>query len=182
MVWTQIITHVYKGSPTLTYPPNINIWPMLQSDTPDRLFDTIIDVTYQYHASTYNNLPLRYALWTGAIDAHLVGRCVLYSYCFLNHFDSINRNGKQMKPSPTRLTKAQWCGITYRWQNPTSWDLKVLPIWKASKLYTTLSSTSTTTCFAPMYKQKAAHVYDELRRSFETFQYNVNKLTSNVHR
>ena len=33
---------------------------------------------------TYNNLPLKYPLWTRAIGAHLVGRCVLYSYRFLD--------------------------------------------------------------------------------------------------
>ena len=34
----------------------------------------------------YNNLPLKYALWTWAVGAHLVGRCVLYLYCFLDPF------------------------------------------------------------------------------------------------
>ena len=32
----------------------------------------------------YYNFLLKYALWTIAVGAHLVGRCVLYSYCFLN--------------------------------------------------------------------------------------------------
>ena len=32
----------------------------------------------------YNNLPLKYAFWTRAVGAHLVGRCVLYSYRILN--------------------------------------------------------------------------------------------------
>ena len=32
----------------------------------------------------YNNLLLKYALWTGTVGAHSVGRCVLYSYRFLD--------------------------------------------------------------------------------------------------
>ena len=32
----------------------------------------------------YTNLLLKYALWTGAVGAHLVGRCVLHSYHFLD--------------------------------------------------------------------------------------------------
>ena len=32
----------------------------------------------------YSNLLLKYALWTGAVGAHLVGLCVLYSYRFLD--------------------------------------------------------------------------------------------------
>ena len=34
--------------------------------------------------SQYNNLPPKYALWTKAIGVHLVARCVLYSYWFLD--------------------------------------------------------------------------------------------------
>ena len=32
----------------------------------------------------YSVLPLKYTLWTGATSTHLVGRCVLYSYYFLD--------------------------------------------------------------------------------------------------
>ena len=44
----------------------------------------LIHIPYRTHGSMYNNLPLKYALWAGAIGAHLVGRCVLYSYRFLD--------------------------------------------------------------------------------------------------
>ena len=54
----------------------------------------------------------KYALWTGAIGAHLVGRCILYSYRLLSRLsDLMNRNMKQMKLEATRLTEAQQCEI-----------------------------------------------------------------------
>ena len=38
-----------------------------------------------YHKYIYTrNLPLKYTFWIGAIGVHLVGRCVLYSYRFLD--------------------------------------------------------------------------------------------------
>ena len=39
--------------------------------------ETSWSVRAKSHCFEYNNLPLKYALWTGAVGAHLVGRCVL---------------------------------------------------------------------------------------------------------
>ena len=49
MVLTQIIISEYKDCCTLTYPPNINIWLVVQFQRPrDRFFYTIIDVDSSY--------------------------------------------------------------------------------------------------------------------------------------
>ncbi len=60
--------------------------------------------------------------------------------------------------------------------------MKVLPISKALKLYTTLSSTSTTKLLRFDVQIEDGQMYDDMRRSCETFQRNVNKLTLNVKR
>ena len=74
-------------------------------------------------------------------------------------------------------------------RNPVYWDIRwiwtkcYVPTSKALKLsrYIALSSTSTTNCFALMFKRaEVGQMYDELRWSFETFLRNVNKLTFNV--
>ena len=62
---------------------------------------------------------------------------------------------------------------------PTETFVESKSVTMALKLYTTLSSTSTTNCFTLMFKRKLDKIYDELWRSFQTFQLNVNKLTLN---
>ena len=57
--------------------------------------------------------------------------------------------------------------------------LKVLLTSKALELYTTPSS-DRLLCF--VIQTEAGHMYDELRRTFELFQLNFNKLTLNVKR
>ena len=47
MELTQIISWVYKDSPTLRYPPSIFDW-YCNFDTPGRFFDTIIHVDHRY--------------------------------------------------------------------------------------------------------------------------------------
>ena len=59
-------------------------------------------------------------------------------------------------------------------------DLKVLPTSKVLKLYTTLSSTPIDQLLCHDVQTEAGQMYDELRRSFEMFYRNVNKLTLNV--
>ena len=71
---------------------------------------------------------------------------------------------------------ANWRRTTYRCWNPTYRNiyvnLKVLPISKVMKLYTTLSSSSTINCFASMFKRKLVifmmNCDDRLRRFNET--------------
>ena len=116
--------------------------------------------TYHPHAlglflTHYSNLPLKYALWIGDVGVHLVGRCVLYSYHFLDPL-------------------IRWIAIGNRWnlRQPTWLNLKVLLTSKALKLYTILSSTSTTNCLASMFKRKLnkcmINCDDLLRRFSET--------------
>ena len=145
----------------------------------------------------HSNLLLKYALWTGTVGAHLVRRCVLYSYHFLDFLIRwiATRNGWNfrqstwLKPndvkslqswaSQMRRASRRWSGSTKSVKAPFEkfWkrcelkknhlsmtksnlsrhlpNLKVLPTSKTLKLYTTLSSTSTTNCFAPpMFKRK----------------------------
>ena len=59
-------------------------------------------------------------------------------------------------------------------------NVKVLPASKALWLYTTVPLTSTPNCFAPMFNRKLDRFMMNYGRSFETFQRNLNKLTSNV--
>ena len=73
----------------------------------------------------YSNLPLKYALWTGAIGAHLVGRCVLYSYRFLDPLEAIwanesERSGERMKPKAICLTEAQKYEIIAKLSKPNA--------------------------------------------------------------
>ena len=76
----------------------------------------------------YSVLPLKYALWTGAVGAHLVGRCVLYSHRFSRPFDLMNCNGKQMKPKAILLTEAQWCEIIVEFESATNFKgIEALP-------------------------------------------------------
>ena len=58
----------------------------------------------------------------------------------------------------------------------------MLPTSKALKLYKTLSSTSTINCFGSDVQTEVGQMYDELRRLFETFQRNINKVTLYVKR
>ena len=58
--------------------------------------------------------------------------------------------------------------------------MKVLPTSKALKLYTTLSSTPTTDCFASMFERKLDRCMMNCDDRFETFYWNINKLTLNV--
>ena len=69
----------------------------------------------------YSNLPLKYALWTGAVGTHLAGRCALYSYCFSRPSDLMNHNGKRMKLGATRLTEAQQCEIIAKLSEQAEW-------------------------------------------------------------
>ena len=41
-------------------------------------------IIYNKPSVDYSNLPLKYTFWTRVVDTHLVGRCVLYSYRFLD--------------------------------------------------------------------------------------------------
>ena len=117
----------------------------------------------------YSNLELKYALWTTAIGAHLVGRCILYSYRFL-------------------VPLIWWIPMENRWHmRQPAWpksslsrhllNPKVPSTSKALKLYTTSSSASTTDCFAPVFKRKLNRCMmncdDRLRRS--------NKTSTNRH-
>ena len=83
-----------------------------------------------------------------------------------SHLESLGESGEHTAPK-SNLSRHLW-------------KLEVLPTSKALKLYTTLSSTLTTNCFAPMFKQKLdicmMNRDDRLRR----FSWNVNKLTFNV--
>ena len=49
---------------------------------------------------------------------HLVGRCILYSYHFLDPYDSMNRSGEQMKHEATCLTKTQRREIVAKLSKP----------------------------------------------------------------
>ena len=89
------------------------------------------------YLKVYSDLPLDYALWTRAVGAHWVGRCVFYSYCF-----------------PWLLIRWIATGNGWNPRQPTWPNMKVLPVSKALKLYTTLTSTLTTNAFAPMFKHK----------------------------
>ena len=54
MVLTQIITWIYIDSFIMRYPPNINIWLVLQFWYQSSMFsDTIIDIDYWHHVFTY---------------------------------------------------------------------------------------------------------------------------------
>ena len=122
----------------------------------------------------YNNLPLQYALWTGIVGAHLVGRCVLYSYCFLCqwrcHLESFGHNVNRWR-------------TTYRWQNPTCQD--ICCIWKCYQLQRLWSSTQ----HCPQHWQPIALLQCSNGSStyvwwpaiiVEDFHWNINKLTFNV--
>lgn len=61
-------------------------------------------------------------------------------------------------------------------------NLKVLPTSKALKLYTSLSSTSKTNRFAPMFKQKLNICMMNYDDRLRPFQQNIYKLTLNVKR
>ena len=76
------------------------------------------------------------------------------------------------RPSEPMNYNMKWNMRQPAWSKSNlSWhllNLKVLPTSKALKLYMAVSSTSTTNCFAPMFKQKAGQMYDELWCSSET--------------
>ena len=62
----------------------------------------------------YNNFLLKYALWTGVVGAHLVGRCVLYSYFFLDPLIRLYTTGMD----------ETWGNLLDR--SPTMWNLSKL--------------------------------------------------------
>ena len=168
----------------------------------------------------YSNLPLKYALWTRVIGAHLVGRCVLYSYHFLDLLiEWIATGTDETWANPLHQTSTMWnhCNVEKtkctkqagtrarvwsQWRHHPeslgqSWEhtatnsnllrhllnLKVLLTSKAFKFYTTLSSTSTTNCFAPMFKHNMnrhmMNCNNCLRRFIETLTnwhwFSINK-------
>ena len=45
---------------------------------------SLVCESYEGSMYYYSSLPLKYAVWTRAVGAHLVARCVLYSYHFLD--------------------------------------------------------------------------------------------------
>ena len=69
----------------------------------------------------YSNLPLKYALWTRAVGAHLVGRCVLYSYHFLDPLIwwIATENGSNLRqpawPKPNHVKSLQSWASRTRW-------------------------------------------------------------------
>ena len=85
----------------------------------DDFFFVLIHI-YALHVFTeYSNLPLKYALWTWAVGTHLVGRCVLYLYCFLDPLIwwIATGNGWNLRqptwPKPNNVKSLQ------RWENRT---------------------------------------------------------------
>ena len=80
----------------------------------------------------YSNLPFKYALWTRVVGAHLVGRCVLYSYRFLDILIRwiVTGNGWNLRrpawPKPSYVKSLQswasWtCRASGRWGGSMKW-------------------------------------------------------------
>ena len=76
----------------------------------------------QWSNTQYNNLPLKYALWIGAIGVYLVDRCALYSNLKLWKQCELKKNHLSMTKS--NLSRHLL-------------NMKVWPTSKALKLYTT---------------------------------------------
>ena len=178
---------------------------------------TYLCINLFIHPSMYSNLLLKFALWIGAVGAHLVGKCVLYSYRFWNPL--IQRiaigngwNLRQLawpKPNDVKLLQSwasQTCRAIMRWGGSMK-SLKV-PSRKSGtigrtcyneiqpiKTFVEFESATVFKGFETLHNNvldiddqllcsdvqtEARHMYDELRRSFELFQRNVNKLSFNV--
>ena len=172
--------------------------------------------TPSVHDTLYSNLPFEYTLWT--IGAHLVGRCVLYLYCFL---DPLIRwiatgNGWNLRqnawPKPNDVKSLQsWANQTRQASENWGRSMKSLnaPSRKSGTIGRTYSNeiqlietfveSKSATNFKGLealhnnvlniddqtlcsnIQMEAEQMYDELRRSIKTFQWNIKKLTLNFN-
>ena len=86
----------------------------------------------------------------------------------------MNRNGKRMKPEATRLTVIQPIETFVESKNATDF--------KGFEALHNIVLNIDDQLLCSDVQTEVGQMYDELRRSFETFQRNVNKLTLNVKR
>ena len=110
----------------------------------------------------YNNLLLKYALWARAVGAHLVGRCVLYSYRFLYPLIQCYTTGNEWNmrqrawPKPNDVKSLQgWASRTHRASGCWGGSIEVSEgaIWKVAET---------------LRIEEEPPIYDEIQ-PFETF-------------